>query len=209
MIFYDCTTAPSPRRVRIFIAEKGIEVPTVQVDLRSGAQLEPSFRSKSPRCTVPVLELDDGTCLWETLAICDYLEGVRPEPVLMGQDRRERAQVLQWNARIEQDGFQAVSEVLRNAARGMKGRALSGPEGYEQIPDLVDRGRRRTAFFFGELDAWLADHRFVVGSNFTLADITALVVLEFAQRARIDPGGTFPNLDRWHEEVAARPSAKV
>lgn len=209
MIFYDCISAPSPRRVRIFIAEKGIEVPTEQVDLRAGVHLEPSFRARSPRCTVPVLELDDGTCLWETLAICDYLESRYPEPPLLGRDPRERALVLQWNARIEQDGFQGVAEVLRNTARGMRGRALTGPESFDQIPDLADRGRRRAEFFFGEMDAWLGQHRYVVGHDFTLADITLLVVVDFADRMGIGPGEDRRDLRRWHREVGTRPSARV
>ena len=112
MKFYDCLTAPSPRRVRMFIAEKGIEIPTVQVDLRGEEQLTEAFRTINPRCTVPVLKLDDGTCFNDTLAICHYLESQFPEPNLMGLDGREQALVMNWHEQILTEGFLAGAEAL-------------------------------------------------------------------------------------------------
>lgn len=209
MKLYDCSSAPSPRRVRIFIAEKGIDIPSTQVDLAKGEEFTPDFKRKNPRCTVPVLELDDGTCLWETLAICFYLEQLNPEPALMGRNAREKAEVLQWNQRLENDGFQAVAETLRNSAKGFRGHALTGAAGFEQIPALAERGRKRTELFLRDLDAHLADRRYILGEQFTMPDITALVVVDFAGRVKIPIPEDHTHLRHWHEEVSARPSAKA
>jgi glutathione S-transferase len=141
MKFYDCATAPSPRRVRIFLAEKGIMVPTVQVNLREGEHLAPAFRKLNPECTVPVLELDNNAVINDAIAMCTYFEETHPEPPLIGRTPEERAITIAWNRRIERDGFYAVMEAFRNATPGLKGRALPGPDDYEQIPALAERGR--------------------------------------------------------------------
>ena len=209
MKFYDCQSAPSPRRVRMFLAEKGIELPTVQVDLGAGEHLGEPFRSLNPDCTVPVLELDDGTALTEAFAICQYLESLYPDPPLMGRDARERALVTQWNAKVESQGLAAIAEAFRNRSRGFTGRALTGPEGFEQIPELVERGRRRAELFLARLDAELAGRKFVAGDVFTVADITALVTVDFAGWIKLPLPESAENLRRWHEAVSARPGAKV
>src|SRR6056297_3910811 len=209
MKFYDCQSAPSPRRVRIFLAEKGVELASVQVDLGAGEHLGETFRSLNPDCTVPVLELDDGTALTESFAICQYLESVYPDPPLMGRDDRERALVTQWNAKVESQGLAAVAEAFRNRSRGFTGRALTGPEGFGQIPELVERGRRRAELFLARLDAELAEREFVAGDVFTVADITALVTVDFAGRIKLPLPEGADNLRRWHEAVSARPGTKV
>jgi glutathione S-transferase len=208
MKFYDCSTAPSPRRVRIFIAEKGIDIPTVQVNLAAGEQLTEAFRAKNPRCTVPVLELDDGTCLWETLAICDYLECQYLQPPLMGRDAKQRARVLQWNHRIEQEGFLAAAEMFRNSSPGLKGRALTGAENHEQIPALAERGGRRLEVFLREMDKHFATNAYVAGDLFTMADITALVTVDFARRLKFSVE-ELPHLKEWYARVSQRPSARA
>ena len=209
MLFYDCATAPSPRRVRIFIAEKGAEIPVQQVDLASGEHLQPAFREKNPDCTVPALELDDGSVLGESLAICAYLEEKFPEPPLLGTTPEARARVLMWNARIEQQGLAAVAESFRNRSKGFVGRALTGAEGFDQIPELVTRGRRRAELFMEMLDAQLDGREFVTGDAFTLADITALVTIDMAAWIKLPVPEAFGNLRRWHAAVSARPSAKA
>ena len=207
MKFYDCRTAPSPRRVRIFMAEKGLNIETVQVDLASGEQLSESFRKINPDCVVPVLELDDGSHISEVIAICQYLEDLYPEPRLLGGSPEERARVSMWNAKVEQQGLLGMMDAFRNAVKGLAGRALTGPESYEQIPELAARGRKRVAQFFRRLDGQLADHTYVAGESFSIADITAMVVVDFAGWVKIEVPEELANLRRWHKAVSARPSA--
>jgi len=205
MKFYDCSTAPSPRRVRIFLAEKGIELPTVEVDLAHGEHLSETFRSKNSYCTVPVLELDDGSCITESYAICQYLEHTCPEPPLMGRDAKERALVTMWNSRIEHTGLGAIAEAFRNDAKGFNERALTGSTNFAQIPDLVPRGLARSQIFLQELDVHLADHEYIVGDSFSVADITAVVAVDFASRLQLPVPENARNLRRWHDQVSSRP----
>ena len=207
--FYDCETAPSPRRVRIFIAEKGIEIDTVEVDLRNREQLGVAFKKINPDCTVPVLELDDGTRLTEIFAICQYLEETFPEPALMGDGATERALVTMWNSKIESQGIAAMGESIRNQAKGLKGRALTGPVDFEQIPELVERGQRRFQLFMEKMDRQLEKGTYVVGDAFTIADISLLVVIDFAAWTKIAIPEEFVNLRRWYDLVAARPGTQV
>ncbi len=209
MKFYDCKPAPSPRRARIFIAEKGLNIPTVQVDLRNGEHLKPEFRAINPHCTVPVLELDDGTRLLTTAAIWRYLEETHPNPPLMGTTAKEKAQIADAQWRIETEGMLAVAEALRNSSPGMKDRAVTGPDNYAQIPELAERGRKRTTGFLGRLDAMIGGKPFLFGDRFSIADIDVLVVVDFAKWLKIElpPGAV--QARRWYEAVAARPSAKA
>ena len=209
MKFYDCVTAPSPRRVRIFLAEKGITVPTVQVDLRNNEQLTPAFRAINPDATVPSLELDDGVRINDAIGICVYFEAVHPHPALMGTTAEEKALVTAWQREVERNGFYAVMEAFRNWARGLKGRALPGPYDYEQIPALAERGRLRVGHFFNQMDARLAQSEFVAGPSYSIADITALVTVDFAAGTKLPIPEDCTHLRRWHAQVSARPSAKA
>jgi glutathione S-transferase len=207
MKLYDYPGAPSPRKVRLYVAEKGLTIPTVEVDLRAQAQQAPEFLAKNPGGTVPVLELDDGTCLTETLAICRYLEGVHPEPNLMGSNPKEAALVLMWHDIVTLEGYLALNEALRNGHPAFKGRALIGPKSYEQIPALAERGKQRAAAFFDRLDAHLSARRYLATDRFSYADIVCYVTVEFAPRAtRSNPIEGRPALERWRDEIAARPA---
>jgi len=207
MKFYDCRTAPSPRRVRIFLAEKGVEIETVQVDLGQGEQLSEAYREVNPDCVVPALQLDDGSYISEVLAICQYIEDTYPEPALMGGTAEERARVSMWNAKVEQQGLWAMADAFRNAAKGLKNRAVTGPEAYPQIPELAERGRLRVLQFFKRLDAQLASSRFVAGDRYSMADITAMVLVDFAGWIKIQVPEEATNIARWYAEVSKRPSA--
>jgi glutathione S-transferase len=209
MKFYDCSTAPSPRRVRIFLSEKGISVPTVQVDLRNNEQLTPAFRAINPDATVPVLELDDGTRITDAIGICVYFEAAHPQPPLMGESAEEKAVIIAWQRSAERNGFYAVMEALRNATPGLKGRALPGPDDYAQIPELAERGRARVARFFALMEARLAQSEFVAGPRYSIADITTLVSVDFARWVKLSVPEECTNLRRWHAQVSARPSAKA
>ena len=209
MKFYDCSTAPSPRRVRIFIAEKGIEIETVEVDLAAGEQFSEAFRKLNPDCVVPVLELDDGSSLTEVMGICRYLEALHPEPPLFGGTPQEQGLVQAWISKTEQQGLAAMADAFRNATPGLKARALPGPDSYEQIPELAERGRERVKKFLMRLDERLAESDYLAGGRFSAADITALVFVDFARRGRIQPDAETPGLDRWYASVSARASASA
>ncbi len=208
MKFYDCKTAPSPRRARIFIAEKNIPVEHIEVDLRNAEQMSDAFRAINPYCTVPVLELDDGTHLTTTAGIWQYLEAAYPEPALLGKTAEQKGIIadLQW--RIETGGFMAMSEYLRNSAPAMKGRALTGTVNYEQIPELAVRGQDRLTHFFNDIDELVGTKPYVAGETFSVADIDLLVVVDFAKWRKITLPETAVNAWRWYETVSARPSAQ-
>ena len=189
------------------MAEKGIEIETVQVDLGSGEQFEDAFRVVNPDCVVPALALDDGSCLSEVVAICHYLEAKYPEPALMGATDEEKASVLMWNAKIEQQGLWAVADAFRNSAKGLKGRALPGLVAYPQIPELAARGRGRVEEFFGRIDRQLASNKFVAGDSYSIADISAMVVVDFSAWIKVPMPDDLGNIRRWYESVSSRPSA--
>lgn len=209
MKFYDCQTAPSPRRVRMFIAEKGIDIPVVPVDLRNGEQLTEAFRKINPRCTVPVLELDDGTRLNDTLAICHFLECRFPEPNLMGKDGREQALVMNWHEQILTEGYLAGADALRNFSKGFANRAVTGPANFRQIPELAERGRERLQEFMDVLDQRLAESTYVALDRFTMADIGGYVCVDFANWVKLPVREQWLNIRRWFDEISQRPSASV
>jgi glutathione S-transferase len=209
MKLYDCKPAPSPRRVRMFIAEKGLAVPTVQVDLRGGEHLKPEFRAINAHCTVPVLELDDGTRLCSTAAIWRYLEETHPEPPLMGTDAREKALIADTQWRIESEGFAAIADALRNSTPGMKDRAVIGPIGFAQIPELAERGRKRAELFLARLDDMVDGKPFLCGESYTIADIDALIAVDFARWVKLELPVNAANARRWYQSVSSRPSAQA
>jgi glutathione S-transferase len=206
MILYDCATAPSPRRARILLAEKGIAHQTVEVDLRHGEQLGEAFRRINPQCTVPVLQTQEGLRLTDNAAITAYLEACCPEPPLLGRTPAEKAEIASWNWRAEFDGLLAVAETLRNSSPAMASRALPGPVDYAQIPELAQRGLARVQRFFDTLNDRLAGGEFVATSRFSVADITAVVAIDFARVIKVRIGETHPHLQRWREAMARRPS---
>ncbi len=203
---YDCATAPSPRRARILLAEKGIAHHTVQVDLRSGEQLGDAYRQINPQCTVPALRTDDGVLLTDNAGIAAYVEARYPQPPLWGESPAEKAEVASWNWRMEFEGLQAIAEALRNSAPAMANRALPGAVNYPQIPALVERGLARVDQFFDMLNGRLAGRDFVAGERFSVADITAVVAVDFARIVKRKPGDQHPELLRWRAAMALRPS---
>jgi glutathione S-transferase len=207
--FYDCATAPSPRRARILLAEKGVTCETVPVDLRAGEQLGSAYRQINPSCTVPALRVDDGLLLTDNAAITAYLEACHPQPPLLGSTAQEKAEIASWNWRIEFEGLMAVAEALRNSAPAMVNRALPGPVDYPQIPELAQRGLARVQQFFKALDDHLARRDFIAAGSFSVADITAVVTVDFARVVKLRPGEQHPHLQRWRAAMAARPSMSL
>ena len=207
--FYDCASAPSPRRARIFIAEKGIAVETVEIDLRSVQQMSPEFKAINPRCAVPALQTEDGEVIAENLAIASYLDALHPDPPLMGVTPIERAHVLEWNWRCEFEGLSAVAEILRNSSPHMKGRAMTGPKNIEQLSELAERGRLRLSYFYEDVNARLEQSENLAGSAYSLADITAMVTIDFSKWVKASPDASLTALWEWHARCAARPASQV
>ena len=206
---YDCATAPSPRRARIFLAEKGVPYETVQVDLRNAEQLGSAYQTINPQCTVPALRTEEGAMLTDNAAITAYLEARYPQPPLLGTTPNEKAQIASWNWRVEFEGLMAVAEALRNSAPAMANRALPGQADYPQIPELAQRGLARVQQFFAMLNERLAGRNFIATDCFTVADITAVVAVDFARIVKIKPAEQHPHLLRWRAAMAQRPSMSV
>jgi glutathione S-transferase len=204
--FYDFTRAPSPRRARIVLAEKGIAHDVRQVDLASGEQLSEEYRRINPACTVPALVLDDGTVLTDNAGIAAWAEAVQPDPPLLGTTPVEKAAVASWVSKIEGECFMAIAEVLRNTAKGMVGRALPGPNNYDQIPELAERGRARLLHFLDRFEAYMTGRDWVAIDRFSLADVTAGVALDFAGWVKVDANDGRPAIAEWRAKLAARPS---
>jgi glutathione S-transferase len=208
--FYDCQIAPSPRRVRIFLAERGIKVETIEVDLLAGANLKSEFLSINPRGLVPTLVLDDGTALDEVVAICRYLEETTPGTRLMGEDARSKALIESRNRHMEIDGFISVAEMFRNSTPAFSKRGLPGIDAeVPAIPQLVDRGRAGIGRFFERLNTYLGQGAYVAGDSFSIADITALCVVDFAGWVKQTVPEQHAHTRRWYEAVSKRPSAKA
>ncbi|MBC7483533.1 MAG: glutathione S-transferase [Rhizobacter sp.] len=203
---YDCATAPSPRRARILLAEKGVTHETMQVDLRQSEQLGAAFRAINPQCTVPALRTEEGMVLTDNAAITAYLEARYPQPPVLGRTPLEKAEIASWNWRVEFEGLMAIAEALRNSAPAMADRALPGPVGYPQIPELAQRGLARVQQFIETLDQHLAGRDFIAAAQFSIADITAVVALDFARVVRVKPGEQHAHLRRWRDAMAQRPA---
>jgi glutathione S-transferase len=202
MKLYDAKSAPNPRRVRVFIAEKGLTIPTVEVDLNAKENHTAEFRAKNPVGGVPVLELDDGTCIAESVAICRYFEGIQPDPPLMGTDAKDRAVVEMWQRRMELEIFQPIANVFVHTHEWFKGRR-------PQVPEYGEACRKHALARIGWLDEVLATRPYVAGDRYTIADITALVGVDWGRvtKTRVPPECT--RVLAWHERVSSRPSAKA
>jgi len=207
---YHAPASPNSRRVRMFLAEKGISVPLVSIDLAAGEQHGETYRAINPRRVVPALVLEDGAAIGEVPAIWRYLEEIYPTVPLLGTTSRGKALVTMWERRAELEGFAAVMEGVRNAAPRLAGRAIAGPHDYLQIPALVERSKLRVANFYSDMEGRLAEASFIAGELFSAADITALVTVDFATRAFDTPIPTEMHaLRRWYDAIAARPSASA
>src|SRR5471032_472471 len=201
MKLYDSKGAPNPRRTRIFLAEKGITLPTEQVDIMTMQHKTPEYTAINPLQRMPALVLDDGTVITESVAICRYFEVVQPEPALFGKGPKEIALVEMWNRRCEINFFANVAAVFRHLHPAMK--ELEVP----QIPAFAEANRPRVTWFLELLDRELGTREFVAGDRYSIADITALVATDFMKPARLTMPAELSNVKRWHAAVSARPSA--
>ncbi len=201
MKLYDGGRAPNPRRVRIFLAEKGISVPLEPVDLGARQHKTPAFTAINPLQRLPALELDDGRVLTESIAICRYFEALHPEPRLFGRDGVEAAWIEMWDRRLEFNLLLPMTQIFRHLHPAMKDFEVP------QVPAWGEANRERALDFLKLLDAELARRAFVAGETFTVADITGLVAVDFAKPAKLAIPDELQHLRRWHADVSARPSA--
>jgi len=206
LTFYDCKTAPSPRRARIILAEKSVPHDVVEIDLRTAEQMGDAFRAINPNATVPALKLDDGTVLTDNAGIAAWLEETYPDPPLMGRTAMEKSAIATWQWKVEQEFGMGVASVLRNTNAAMKGRALPGPHDYEQIPALAERGMQMVDNFLGTFDRHLADRDFVAADMVSVADITAFVFIGFAKVIGKRPLETHANIKKWYTGLEQRPA---
>jgi glutathione S-transferase len=205
---YHSLASPNSRRVRMFLAEKGLTVPLVAIDLGKGEQHSEAYRAINPRRVVPTLVLEDGTAIGEVPAIMRYLDEAYPEKPLLGSTPKEKGLIVMWERRAELEGFAAVMEGVRNKVAGLKGRAIAGPHDYEQIAALVERSVLRVRNFFTDLNERLGQVPFVAGEHYSAADITALVTVDFAGKGlELFAPAEHVALKRWYEAVSNRPSA--
>jgi glutathione S-transferase len=202
MKLYDSRIAPNPRRVRIYLAEKGITVPTVQVDIGKAENREPPFLAKNPLGGVPVLELDDGTFIAESIAICRYFEETNPNPPLFGTGAKQRALVEMWQRRMELYLLTPVAMTFQHTHAFFKGRI-------KQIGEWGELNREGAFNRLEWLDKELANRKFIAGDQYSVADITALVAIDFGAFSEIKLKPELLNLARWYQEMSSRPSAKA
>ena len=210
MKLYDFTLAPSAQRVSVYLAEKGLEVPTEQLNVREDAQFAEPFNSMNPFHCVPFLALDDGTVIAESVSICRYLEELHPEPPLFGRTAAERGVVDMWGRRFELDGFMPLLHALRNRLPNFAGKVVPGTRSeLAQSEVMVSRGREMAAVFFGRVEPHMAKNEFIAGPAFTMADITAFFTLRMAYALEMDIAGAWPATHAWFQKVSARPAFQI
>lgn len=202
MRIYEASTAPNPRRVRVFLAEKGIDMEYVQLDIVSGENLSTEMRNKNATTKIPFLELDDGTCIGETIAICRYFEETHPEPALMGTTPLEKAHIEMWQRRAELNFMNMVGMCFQHTTGYFKDRMTP-------VKEWGIEAGKNAAAFLDLAEQQLASNTYLAGDTFSVADITLLCALDFARVIKLKPNDQHKNIRRWYELVASRPSAKA
>ena len=207
MKLHDCQMAPNPRRVRIYLHEKGVEVEKVEHNILAGENIEEAYLKINPWGTLPALELDDGTVIREAPSIFRYIDSIKPDPNLLGNDPKEAAEIETWERFSELQGMAAIGEFFRNQMQDLSGRGLPGPARLELIPELVERGKQRAAWFYEQIDQRLGESEYLGTDRYTVADITAQCAVDFANAVGLPVPESCANIARWHAAVSARPCA--
>jgi glutathione S-transferase len=209
MKLYSFAPSPAGQRVRMFLVEKGLEVPTIELNVRADEQFKEPFTSMNPFHCVPFLQLDDGTVISETVSICRYLEEFNREPSLFGSDARERAIIDMWIRRVELDGYVPTLHAFRNHLPNFEGKVVPGTRtALAQLPAMVERGKQMLCVFLDRLDPQLAQHEFIAGDGISIADITAYYTVNMANALQVNIEGPYADVFRWHTEFSKRPSAQ-
>ncbi len=207
MKLFDFGPAANSKRVRMFLHEKNMSVPTVQLNVRDDEQFKEPYRSMNPFHCVPFLELEDGTVIAESISICRYLEELQPEPSLFGRSPAERARVDMWNRRVELDGFMPILHAIRNHVPMFAGRVVPGTRtDLPQLPAMAERGQEMLDIFLSRLEPQLADNPFIAGTDVSIADITGYFVINMANRFAMRIDERYPSIHRWHTAFSKRPS---
>ena len=206
MILYDYKRAPNARRVRIFLAEKKINIEIKNVDLMKQENIQDDFLKINPSGTVPFLQIKEDEGLTESIAICRYFEEKYPEPAMMGNNPLEKAQIEMWQRLVEFNGIFPAGESFRNKLEGFKGRAIAGPNKIKQIPELVERGEILLNHFFKRMDLHLSKSNYIGSNNFSIADISAYIAIDFASWIKVIPDENHVYLNKWLEKVKLRDS---
>lgn len=210
MRLYNHSQAPNPKRVRVFASEKDIYLELIPVDLIDMEQQKPVYLSKNPLALVPLLELDDGTHIAESRAICRYLEEIKPDPLLFGQTPKQKAIIDMWQSELEYNFIPTVGNYLRNKSKSLVNRALGGfLIDIPQIPELVERSEMIFPFLLQRYDTHLRDNDFIGGNEFSIADITCYIYLQFARNVNLAVPEGLDNLLQWEEKTAGRPSMEA
>lgn len=207
MKLHDCQMAPNPRRARIFLHEKGVEVEKIEYNIIGGDNIQAEYLKINPWGMLPALELDDGTVIREAPCIFLYIESMNPEPNLLGNDPKEAAEIEAWERFSEFQGMGAGIDFFRNQTQALNGRGLPGPSSLELIPDLVERGRKRAAWFYEQIEQRLGQSEYLGSDRYTAADITAQCVIGFYNAVGLPTPGDCGNVLHWYEVVQARASA--
>lgn len=202
MKIYDTQSAPNPRRVRMFLAEKGISAEYIQVDLKGGENLTPDMLKKNPMGKLPILELNDGTCISESDAICAYIEAAHPEPPLLGESALEKGITAMWQRRVDLHLMLPVVHCFQHTT-GFFSDRMTPVSAYGEVAG------KDAVKFLAELDKHLADATYIAGASFSIADIIALCAIDFAKVVKIRIGEQQTHLQRWYKLVSERPSAKA
>ncbi|GGC40542.1 glutathione S-transferase [Novosphingobium marinum] len=210
MKLYDCKDAVNGRRVRMFLAEKDVDVPREEIDIGGGENLSDAYRQVNPAGLIPCLRLDDGQVIGESIAICRFFEALHPEPNLFGKTPKEAAVVESWERRMEREGILSIAYAFRETTPVFRNRAVPGsPREFAQIEALAERGKVLSEDFLTMLDARLGESEYVGGDRFTVADITGFVSCGFAKWIGLDPANHGDNIARWYSAMKTRPSSKA
>ena len=207
MKLYDCQMAPNPRRARIFIAEKGLDIPKHEVNILEGENLQDDYLKVNPWGMLPSLETDDGTVIREAPCIFRYLENLHPDPNLLGNDPMEASSIEAWERFGELQGMQAVGEFFRNQTEALADRALPGFAGVPLMPELVERGKKRAAWYYAQINERLGESEYLGSDRYTAADITSQCAIDFANAVGLAIPDDCANVQRWHKSVSSRASA--
>ncbi len=209
MKIYELKSAPNPLKVSMFLEEKKLKVEKIQIDVRNRKSLDDEFLSVNPKYTVPCLLTTEGLVITESIAICRYFEAKKPYPCLFGKTPDEIATIEMWQRRIDFEGFQSVTESLRNTAKRFNDRAIPDTRTTKQIAELGPRGKMLTQRFFGDINNNLSKNVYISGQNFSMADISFYVLLYFANWIDVIPSAEQHNINRWIKLINKRKSARV